>query len=253
MKHAHGTDGVARRAGRPNSVVLTPERIYRAALDLVDREGIERLTVTRLAEDLGVKAASLYHHVDGRAAVVEGLRHLVVSETDVSAFGQQPWSDALKSWARSLRDAFARHPHTIPLLATTTIRSQLTLQMYERAVESLEEAGWPDRIVVAVFTAVECFVIGSALDLAAPDTMIETGEHAAEVPHLATALAARVATPRAEEAFEVGLEAIVAGLQAQLIAVLGPPAGVQAGAQKGSKPTVRSGARTSRQGRARSS
>lgn len=207
---------MARRAGRPSGAILTRERIFDAALEVVDRDGVDGLTVTGLAKHLGVSGPSIYHHVDGRGEIVEGVRHLVVAETDVTAFGRLPWAPALMAWARSLRDAFGRHPHTIPLLATTTIRSELTLQMYERAVESLEAAGWPEHLVVGVFTAVESFVVGSALDLAAPDTMIDVGSHTENVPRLARALHRREASPRADEAFDIGLRALVAGLEQRL-------------------------------------
>jgi AcrR family transcriptional regulator len=207
---------MARRAGRPADVILTRDRIFRAALDVVDREGVDGLTVTGIARELGVRGPSLYHHIDGRGEIVEGVRHLVVAETDVTPFADRPWPQALTEWARSLRDAFARHPHTIPLLATTTIRSQLTLQMYERAVESLESAGWPEDLVVGVFTAIESFVIGSALDQVAPDTMIEVGPYSDDVPRLARALQRREDSPRAEAAFDIGLRALVAGLELRL-------------------------------------
>jgi AcrR family transcriptional regulator len=246
---------MARRAGRPADTILTRERIFDAALELVDREGVDGLTVTSLAKELGVSGPSIYHHVDGRGEIVEGVRHLVVAETDVTPFSAMPWAPALAAWARSLRDAFGRHPHTIPLLATTTIRSELTLQMYERAVESLEEAGWPEHLVVGVFTAVESFVVGSALDLAAPDTMIDIGGHTEHVPRLARALERRETSPRADEAFEIGLTALVAGLEQRLAQERAVPSGHPATATPAGRagaPT-RTGGRRSRQGAARSS
>ncbi|WP_431899412.1 TetR/AcrR family transcriptional regulator C-terminal domain-containing protein [Nonomuraea sp. bgisy101] len=109
--------------------------------------------------------------------------------------------------------AFARHPNTAKLLSTTTIRSPRTLEMYERAVALLERAGWPSDQVVAVFTAIESFAIGSALDLAAPDVMIDPSSQ--EVPLLSVAL--KGARPeRAMQAFELGLEAIIHGLDERL-------------------------------------
>lgn len=247
---------MARKAGRPVDTILTRERIFDAALELVDRDGVEGLTVTRLAKQLGVSGPSIYHHVDGRSEIVEGVRHLVVAETDVTPFQDMPWAPALTAWARSLRDAFGRHPNTIPLLATTTIRSELTLTMYERAVESLEAAGWPESLVVGVFTAVESFVVGSALDFVAPDTMIDIGGHTDRVPRLARALERHDSSPRAEAAFDIGLQALVAGLEQRLAAELSSDRGhrvTTAGAVPREPVPTLSGGRRSRQGVARSS
>ncbi|MGW5687343.1 TetR/AcrR family transcriptional regulator C-terminal domain-containing protein [Nonomuraea sp. NPDC003754] len=199
--------------GRPRRPILSRDGIVAEALALVDEEGSEALTVTRLARRLGVQAASLYNHVAGREEIVEGIRDLVVAEMDVSALDGQPWQEALSVWAKSYLAAFARHPNTAKLLSTTTIRSARTLEMYEKAVTLLERAGWPSDQVVAVFTAIESFAIGSALDLAAPNVMIDPSEQS--VPLLSVAL--KDAHPgRAMAAFELGLEAIIHGLDERL-------------------------------------
>jgi AcrR family transcriptional regulator len=176
-----------------------------------------RDTLPRLAARLGVKASSLYNHVGGRAAIIEGVRRLVVEEMDTVAFADRPWPEALTVWARSYRDAFARHPGTIGLLATTTISSPATPAMYEAVVGALSRGGRPKARIVPVLTSVEAFLLGSALDLAAPNLMIDPGAHADEVPILAAALASREdKAARAEAAFTVGLDALVRGLRAQL-------------------------------------
>lgn len=197
--------------GRPRRPLLSQERIFQEALLLIDEEGAEALTLARLARRLGVQAASLYNHVSGRDEIVEGVRELVVAEMDVSVLDGRPWQEALTQWARSYLAAFSAHSNTIKLLATTTIRSPLTLAMYERAVAVLEGAGWRSGQVVAVFTAIESFVLGSALDLAAPSIMIDPAAHGDTVPRLAAALEGDH-PERAREAFELGLAAMIAGL-----------------------------------------
>ncbi|MET8471261.1 TetR/AcrR family transcriptional regulator C-terminal domain-containing protein [Streptomyces sp. NPDC006422] len=202
--------------GRPRTALLSADRIAREALALIDADGADGFSLPRLAARLGVRPSSLYNHLDGKAAVVEGVRRLVVAEMDTSAFGTLPWPDALAAWARSYRDAFARHPNTIALLATTTISSAATLTMYETVVDALARGGWPRGRLVAVLTSVESFLLGSALDLAAPPLMIDAAEHAGEVPVLADALSGSSGKARrADEAFEAGLDALIRGLVAQ--------------------------------------
>ncbi len=204
--------------GRPRRPVLSADLIAREALALIDAEGTAAFSLPRLADRLGVRTASLYNHLDGRAAVVEGVRRLVVEEMDVSAFAVLPWPDALAVWARSYRAAFARHPHAIDLLATTTISSPATLAMYEAVVAALARGGWPRERLVAVLTSVESFLLGSALDLVAPPLMIDPAGHAPRVPVLAAALRAAHdgdKAARADQAFEAGLDALIRGLVAQ--------------------------------------
>lgn len=205
--------------GRPRIPVLSADLIAREALALIDAEGAAAFSLPRLAARLGVRPASLYNHLDGRAEIIEGVRRLIVEEMDVSAFDTLPWPDALAAWARSYRDAFARHPHSIDLLATTTISSPATLGMYETVVTALARGGWPQERLIAAMTSVESFLLGSALDLVAPPLMIDPARHTSRVPVLAAALKSAVGgdkAGRAEDAFASGLDALVRGLVAQL-------------------------------------
>ncbi|MEV8019772.1 TetR/AcrR family transcriptional regulator C-terminal domain-containing protein [Streptomyces sp. NPDC086554] len=130
------------------------------------------------------------------AEVIEGVRRLIVEEMDVSAFDTPPWPDALAAWARSYLDAFARHPNSIDLLATTTISSPATLTMYEAVVAALARGGWPQERLVATLT--------SPVLAAAVESAVGGGK-----------------AGRADEAFASGLDALIRGLVAQLAQVRG--------------------------------
>lgn len=195
--------------GRPSTPLLTRDGILRAALDLVDEQGPDALTTNRLAARLGVRGPSLYHHIANRNEIIEGLRELIVAEMDATAASLRPWTLALDRWARSYRAAFAAHPRVIPLLTSTPVRAPAALAHYASAVTVLSEAGWPDHLVMPVIETVESFLLGSALALAAPDHPAETEDLP---PELAAALAARPANP-SDKAFEVGLAALIEGLE----------------------------------------
>nr|WP_206444416.1 TetR/AcrR family transcriptional regulator C-terminal domain-containing protein [Nocardioides sp. KC13] len=194
--------------------MLDRGRIGATALELVDETG--DFTLPELARRLGVQTASLYHHVQGRAGVIELLREQVSAEMDTSALDLGPWDVAVSAFFRSYRAVFAAHPRVVPLLTTTTIRSPQVLAAYDRMVVLLEKIGFPVDHAMEVLTAVESFVIGSALDLAAPDVMWEIPE-GVEVPRLADALASQHdAAHRAEAAFELGLRMMLAGVAAEI-------------------------------------
>ncbi|WP_062647684.1 TetR/AcrR family transcriptional regulator [Streptomyces maremycinicus] len=191
--------------GRPRTPLLDRERITSTALQLVDEQG--DFSVPQIAKRLGVQTGSVYHHVDGRDGIVELLRERVSAAIDPTTLDAAPWDAALESWARSYRAAFAAHPRTIPLLMTSPVRAPRVLEQYERAVTLLLDAGFAPRSVMPLIIALENLVLGSALDLAAPETMWELTEEGA-TPHLAEALAA-VPEGRADQAFEVGLTGLM--------------------------------------------
>jgi len=199
--------------GRPSTRRLDRSRIGRGALQIIDRRG--DFGVKDVADLLGVQASSLYHHVSGRTEIIELVRDEIVAEIDTAGLDNQSWTEGLAAWARSYRASFARHPAAIKLLATQTVTSLRTIAMYEQVVEMFEREGFSLPSIVPIMTAVESFVLGSALDLVAPATMInDTDTELA--PRLAEALGpARPGVERADEAFELGLRALIAGLAAE--------------------------------------
>ncbi|MFD5553108.1 TetR/AcrR family transcriptional regulator [Streptomyces sp. NPDC127068] len=192
--------------GRPRTPLLDRERITTTALELVDEQG--DFSVPRIAARLGARTASVYHHVDGRDGIVELLRERICEAIDSGTLDAEPWDRALTDWARSYRAAFAAHPRAIPLLATSPVRAPRVLAQYERAVVRLLDAGFRLPDVMPVIIALESLVLGSALDLAAPDPMWELPDRT-PTPHLADALAAG-GPERADRAFAWALTGFVA-------------------------------------------
>ncbi|MET9685069.1 TetR/AcrR family transcriptional regulator [Streptomyces coeruleorubidus] len=191
--------------GRPRTPLLDRERIATTALEIVDERG--DFSVPQVAKRLGAQTGSVYHHVDGRDGIVELLRERVAAAIDPATLDLRPWDTALEAWARSYRAAFAAHPRAIPLLMTSPVRAPRVLEQYERAVTLLLDAGFDPADVMPLLTALENLVLGSALDLAAPETMWELTA-SAPTPRLAQALSA-VSEGRADRAFEVGLTGFI--------------------------------------------
>ncbi|MGY0486904.1 TetR/AcrR family transcriptional regulator [Streptomyces sp. WG-D5] len=199
--------------GRPRTPLLDRERIATAALEIVDENG--EFSVPQVARRLGVQAGSLYHHVDGRDDIVELLRERVCSAIDEAPLTTGlPWDEAIAGWARSYRAAFAAHPKAIPLLTTHPVRAPRVLAQYELGVALLLEAGFALPDVMPVIIALDNMVLGSALDMAAPDTMWEPSEEGA-TPLLERALGAGP-EGRTDAAFELALAGFVAHCRALL-------------------------------------
>lgn len=201
--------------GRPRVALLDRDKIGAAALQLVDRDG--DFTMPGLARHLGVQASSVYHHVPaGRAEVIELVRVLVSHRIDDAAFDRLPWEEAFVVWARSYLDAFSAHPAAVRLLATEPIRDPALLAAYNPVAAGLCRAGFADDEIIAVITAAESFFLGAALDASAPDIM--TGGRDEIEPDLRRALDAAPPGPaRAKQAFDLGVDALVAGLRLRLL------------------------------------
>jgi AcrR family transcriptional regulator len=187
---------------RPSRPLLDRERIGATALDLVDAQG--DFSVPQIAKRLGVQTASVYHHVDGRAGIVELLRLRVSAAIDGGTLELRPWDRGLEAFARSYRAAFAAHPRAIPLLMTHQVAAPEVLAQYERAVALLLEAGFPEESVMSLLTVLDNIAVGSALDLAAPETMWEPAPDGS-TPLLARALGTVGPGRRADAAFELAL------------------------------------------------
>ncbi|NYV76451.1 TetR/AcrR family transcriptional regulator, partial [Streptomyces sp. UH6] len=198
--------------------MLSQEKITRAAVELIEIRGYTALTMAALARQLGVAPSALYNHVSSKRQLLLWLQDHVNQEIDCSDFGSRPWDAALESWARSYREAYARHALLVPVIAVTPIAgSPHTVAMYEKVAAGLRAGGWPDDQIMDVVVAVESFVLGSALDAAAPDGIFDVPD--GQAPVLAAVVGARVGRDTARAAFDLGLATVLAGLRDRLKAL----------------------------------
>jgi AcrR family transcriptional regulator len=193
--------------------LLTVEAILDAALVCIDESG--QLTMTALAERLGTTASSVYHHLDGRAAIIEALRERVLSTVELPLLESSAWDAQIKVWMHSYRHAMARHPNLIPLVVKQTITAGPALVGYDRIAGLLQAAGVAPKDVIVWLSVLECYALGSALDLAAPDEAWRVERD--DLPTLNNALKlAYRGRQRADEAFELGVDALLSGLRTYL-------------------------------------
>ena len=208
-----------RGAGRPPTRVLTPEKIVAAALSVIKAKGYDGLTMSALARRLNVAPSALYNHVESKAEVLQWIQDHVMSGVDTSCFADRPWADAVRIWARSYRDVFARHTPLIPVIAVLQVRgAPRTLAMYEVVTEGFLRAGWPRERIVPAIVALESFIYGSAYDAVAPQDIFDTGGLAPDSPLFTAAVEEQLGREEgraADTAFDAGLDALVTGLARQ--------------------------------------
>lgn len=197
---------------RPPTPILDRQLIVTSALDLIDEEGLATFSTVRLARRLGVRAPSLYHHVDHRAAILAGVAELVVRETRLPPHrAGEDWVAWLVEGCTSLRRAILRHPHAAPVLLEHLPRDLLA-QYYNLAAEVLTSASVPLPVHCLLLDGLETFTISSGLISAVtriPDPPFANVAKPAN-PYLTRATAADPSRD-AEDRFRTAVRAIVVG------------------------------------------
>lgn len=207
-----------RRAGRPTAAVLDQDGITTAALKLISSKGYDGLTMAALARTLGVAPSALYNHVSSKDDVLVLLEDHLAAMVDVSAFGIEPWEEAVRKWAWSYRDVFSEHTPLIPIIAVLPVaNAPKTLAMYEAVTAGFRDAGFPEEKIISAIVAIEAFVFGAAYDVTAPEDIFDAGTLADQVPNF-TAAVDRLALEQHERptdiAFSLGLDALITGFGA---------------------------------------
>ena len=126
------------------STVRTPlsrQRVFAAAMRLVDAEGLSVLTMRRLAADLGVEAMSLYHHVESKDALIDALADWAMAKILLPVPGS-PWREAMADRAHSAREVLREHTWALGLLESRPVPGPALLRHNDRVTGCLLEAGF---------------------------------------------------------------------------------------------------------------
>ncbi|MEV5735038.1 TetR family transcriptional regulator [Streptomyces sp. NPDC052292] len=89
---------------------LTEAGIYAAALRLIDTDGVEALTMRKLATALDANPMSLYHHVPNKEAVLRGVARMVGARFRTVTLEDAPWQERIRLLAMDFRTLAHRHP-----------------------------------------------------------------------------------------------------------------------------------------------
>ncbi|GAA5191934.1 hypothetical protein GCM10023322_50430 [Rugosimonospora acidiphila] len=143
---------------------LNREKVLTAALALAGEEGLEGLSMRRLAKALGVEAMSLYNHVANKSDILDGIANRVLAEVR-PADPALPWAERIRVTALGMYQALRRHP-VVPLSLATDQANPATTQALrplDDLVGALYEAGFDDAGVRQALGGVSGLVFGSIL------------------------------------------------------------------------------------------
>ena len=202
---------------------LSRERVLRAAVALADGEGIDKLTMRRLASDLGVEAMTLYYYVKNKDDIIGAIVALVMGEIKLpSRTGD--WKAEIRETAISAHDVLVRHPWASARLQASAGLTPERLEYMEAILGCLRAGGFSPWQSHLAYHALESHIVGHTLwiaSMALPDDMsglvesvlreVDPATHPAFVEHIHQHVRASGDTDESE--FEFGLDLILDGLE----------------------------------------
>jgi AcrR family transcriptional regulator len=199
----------------------TREQLARRALVIMDAHGTEALTMRRLAEELGMGTMALYRYFPSKNDLMDAAIDLAAPEIDLPERGAAPWKEQLADLARALFQAGLRHPSLARERFDRPLQSAGAMLITDRAIALLLEAGLSKRDAVAAFKALLVHTLGAAAFAAAesrPEVRKKASERHAtvtveEVPAMAAVASELTAALGDDQAFELGLAALLDGIE----------------------------------------
>ncbi|CAN5371303.1 TetR/AcrR family transcriptional regulator C-terminal domain-containing protein [soil metagenome] len=182
----------------------------------------------RLARDLGVEAASLYHHVSGKGAILDGLVDIVSAEIELPP-PTDDWRPVMRQRAHNTRAVLRLHPWAVSLMASRTTPGPATLRVLEAGIRCLREGGFSIQGAAHAISAIDSYVHGFVLqevhlpfrdesELAAMTGAIMDEFPASDFPYLFEMTLEHILQPGYDYGaeFDVGLELVLDGVAASL-------------------------------------
>jgi AcrR family transcriptional regulator len=212
----------------PNRRPLTRQRVLGVALALADRGGVGALSMRKLADELGVEAMSLYHHVANKDDILDGIVDLVFAEIEVPSPAGD-WRTAMRERAISARDVLLRHRWAFGLMESRSTPGPATLRHHDAVLGALRNAGFSVALAAQAFSVLDSYIYGFVLqeanlpfhtseELAAVADVILESIPAGEYPHLSELIVEHTLQPgyAYENEYLVGLDLILDALDRTL-------------------------------------
>jgi TetR/AcrR family transcriptional regulator, tetracycline repressor protein len=201
-------EGSTRRArGRPPS--LTEGDIVAAGLTLIQRVGLESLSMRALARELGVPPMTIYNYVASKEALRELVVNHILREIRIPDVDEGSWEERIRQLEREVRHVLSRHPGVSAQLRDGGIAEGARLA--QGVLSILSDGGFSPDAAVLCFATLYTFMIGQ-IDLDAMAAAIDDRSPRASLEGVAPSTQFS-----RDELFEFGFDAVIAGLKLKLL------------------------------------
>jgi AcrR family transcriptional regulator len=215
---------------------LSKERVLQTAVALAVRDGLEALTMRKLAQELDAGAMSLYHYVPNKELLLDGMVDIVFGEIELPSTDVD-WRTAMRRRAISTREVLNRHRWAVGLMESRTTPGPSSLRVHDAVLGCLRRAGFSIEETIQAYSVQDAYIYGFALqEKSLPFETAEEGaavaeaqvqefaelaeerqfdDLATEFPHLAEVVAGHVAKVGYDftASFEYGLDLILDALE----------------------------------------
>lgn len=219
-----------------SSARLTRERVIGAALEIADRDGVDALSMRRVADALGVGTMTLYGYFANKREMLDAIVDAAVDapiDPRAAADPDAPWRNRLRDLVYTARRVLAEHPGLVQIRLRQPVLRPDALRFAEAALAILTEAGFGRADAARSFRLIFTYVFGFAglspddrtaqarREALAAIAVLEPGDY----PSLTAAAAEASEAMAGEESFAFGLERILDGLEARLATPARHPTG----------------------------
>lgn len=205
--------------------------ILQSALRIVDRDGVDGLSMRRLSEEVGRDPTVIYRHVPNKAALLDGVVEIVLGQLRVDT-ADPDWTGQLRAVAHDFRRLALAHPSVVPLLVTRPLATPLgqrplgMLRPLEDVLTLLTSAGFSGADALHIYRVLFGYLHGHILTelqevIERPeetDHVLRLGLHRLAITEfpLLRALAPALATYDGAAELDRGLDVLLPGLTATL-------------------------------------
>ena len=201
---------------------MSRERVLRAAIAFADANGVESLSMRKLARELGVEAMTLYYYVTSKNDLLEGMTDIVAAEIELPP-EDLDWKTATRRRALSAHDVLARH-HWASMLWMRVMVGPARIRYMDSALGVYRRAGLSPQTTELAFHSVENHIVGYTIqevnfpleseDLAAEAKSFLDKLPADEFPHLAEHVVQHMTHDDIGGGdFEFGLDLLLEGIE----------------------------------------
>jgi AcrR family transcriptional regulator len=142
---------------------LSRARIVTTAVDLIEREGADAVSMRRLAAELGVGVMSLYNHVPNKAALLDAVAETVLTQIEFTDDPDADWTERVRMQVRAFRQIAHHYPRCTMVVVSRQLQSSAGLFPVERALATLRDAGFGGPDAVRILRTFIAYIVGSLL------------------------------------------------------------------------------------------
>jgi TetR/AcrR family tetracycline transcriptional repressor len=218
-----------RERPKPRSPRIEPEAVVRAGLEILDEEGLERVTLRQIASKLGVQAPALYWHFKDKRDIIDDMAQAILKDGGFEdleiPLDKDAWADWLTQTSHSLRKTMISHREGARIVAGATFRSNAMLRLKSISTKVMNNAGFdPLHASMAVETVINYvwgYVIEEQAGPSGPDDRFQgmsiksRSEMNPEWKMIGEVMDERNKLTQ-EELFDWGLQVIINGLKFSL-------------------------------------